>query len=71
MPKKNYNVLITAYSTVLVIGAESKDKAFEYAQNEVSRGDFEIDECRIEEEVKKSELEQARRLANVVAEDES
>lgn len=69
--KKNYTVQIIGWSTVLVIGAESEDKALEYATNECSFGDFQMDEAKIERVVKDDEVENARRHADCVAEDDS
>lgn len=67
--KKHYNVLITGWSTVLVIDAESPEKALEYATNECSFGDFQMDEAKIDEVVDDDSLENARRNADCVAED--
>lgn len=36
-PLKNYSVQLTGYCTVLVIGAESEEKAMEYARDGASR----------------------------------
>ena len=68
---KNYSVLITAYCSVVVIEAESEEKAFEYARDAVSTGDFEIDEMKIEDELPKDgpKLESAKRHADAIAEE--
>lgn len=67
--KKNYEVLLTAYATVVVLEAESEEKAIEYAMDAVTRGDFEIDEMKVERELKtERELESAKRHAECVAE---
>lgn len=68
--KKNYEVLITAYALVLVIGAEDEEKAFEYASDACSMGDLEFDSSQIEREVPDALLDNARKTADVVAEDE-
>lgn len=69
--KKNYTVQIIGWSTVLVVGAESEEKALEYACNECSFGDFQMDEAKIESVVDDDGLENARRNADRVAEDDS
>lgn len=70
MKKKNYNVIVKAYATVLVIGAESEEKALEYASDTLRMGDMQLDEAEIKNEVKNCNLESARRFADVVSEDE-
>lgn len=67
--KKNYMVRISAVAHVLVISAESEEKAFEYAHDVINCGDFEMYESEIDEEVAEHRLEMARRHANCVAED--
>lgn len=67
--KKHYEVLITGWSTVLVVSAESEEKALEYATNECSFGDFQMDEAKIKRVVDEDELDNARRNADCVAED--
>lgn len=65
---KSYEVLLTAYATVVVVDAESEEKALEYAEQEVSRGDFEIEAFTIERELTTpQQIEQAKRHANAVA----
>ncbi len=64
---KNYQVKIIAYAIVLVVKAESEEKAILYATEEVSAGDFEIDETTIECEVPDDRLENAKRHAHTVA----
>lgn len=68
--KKNYNVVISAFATVLVIGAESPEQALQYANDQIHSGDFQIDESSIKEEVAPNEIENARRHADCVSEDE-
>jgi hypothetical protein len=70
MPKKNYEVLVTAYATVLVIGAESEKQALEYATEDVCYGDFQMDEAEVEREVSAQNLEASRKHADAVFEDE-
>lgn len=67
--KKHYEVLITGWSTVLVVSAENEEKALEYACNECSFGDFQMEEAKIERVVNDDELDNARRDADCVAED--
>lgn len=68
---KNYEVSVTAFATVLVIAAESEEKALEYATDRVSFGDLQMDEAEVKREIKTDEeLESCRRHADVVAEDE-
>lgn len=69
--KKNYSVIIRAYSTVVVEGASSPQEAMELAEENVRFGDFEHDESEVEMELKtKEELDSAKRHANSVVEDE-
>jgi hypothetical protein len=65
---KNYNILVTGYSSVLVLEAENEDHAYELAQEELSMGDFEIDSLQIECEVPEEEIENYRSHANCVSE---
>ena len=67
--KKNYKVLVTGFATVLVISAENESKAVEYALSEMSMGDFEMEEAKVQCEVPKEDLANARRHADCVAED--
>lgn len=65
---RSYEVLLKAYAIVVVVDAESEDAALEYAEQEVSRGDFEIEEFTIERELTTpKQVEQAKRHANAVA----
>lgn len=67
--KKNYEVLLTAYCSVVVIGAKDEEEAIEFALDEVSRGDFEIEETNVEREIENGpQLESAKRHAEVVTE---
>ena len=66
---KNYEVRIIAFATVLVIAAENEEKALEYATDECSFGDLQMDEARIERVVGDNELENAKRHADCIAED--
>lgn len=65
---KNYLIKITAYATVVVVGAESEDKAMQYAIDEISKGDFETDEISVDRELRPGqETENAKRHAQAVA----
>lgn len=60
----NYEVLVTAYCTVVVQDAASEDEALELAMENVNRGSFEVDDLRIERKLDTEEkLNQAVRLA--------
>ena len=68
---KNYEVSVTAFATVLVVSAESEEKALEYATDRVNFGDLKMDEAVVKLEIKTAEeLESFRRHADVVVEDE-
>mgnify|MGYP005830270225 CR=1 FL=1 len=67
--KQNYEVMIVAYSTVVVVGAKSKKQAIEYALDEVNTMDFEIESAEVQRKIKPEELEYAKELANCVSED--
>lgn len=66
--KKNYEVLIKAFTTVLVMGAEDLDDAHSRARDETNLRGWEIDdeEARV---VAESELDSVRRHANNVSEE--
>lgn len=64
--KKNYEVLVTAYARVLVIGAESREQAMEQAQWELHSGDFDFDGASVKSEVADSDVPNAKRHANAV-----
>lgn len=66
---KTYEVLITAYATVLVIDAENEEKAMEYATDACSMGDLQLDSAKVEREVPADRIENARKHADVVAEE--
>lgn len=68
--KKNYSVSISAFATVLVVGAESEDKALEYARDIVSMGDLQLDSAEVKCVVSDEELERHRRHADAVAEED-
>jgi len=73
MSKKNnkhYEVNITAFARVLVISAESEEKALEYACDRCSMGDLEMDEASIHRVVPDKELDSARRHADIISEDD-
>ena len=66
---KSYLVKMAGYCTVVVVDAESQEKACEYARDQVSHGDFEIDETEVECELKTpEEIERAKRHATAIAE---
>lgn len=67
--KQNYEVMIVAYSTVVVVGAKSKKQAIEYALDEVNHMDFEIESAEVQRKIKPEELEHAKELANCVSDD--
>jgi len=65
---KNYEVLVTAFATVLVLEAESEEKAMEYATDELRMGDLQLDEASVKCEIKTAEdLDRARRHADAIA----
>ena len=67
--KQNYEVMIVAYSTVVVVGAKSEEQAIDLALDEVNHSDFEIEAAEVQREIKPEELEHAKELANCVSED--
>lgn len=62
--KKHYEVLLKAWAVVLVTDAEDEESAIEAAEEQVSKGDFEVEEWRLEKEVRNQELPSAKRRAN-------
>lgn len=63
----SYEVLVTAYCTVVVQDVENEEEAIDVVWNEVNRGDFELDDCRVEQELSSEEdLERAVRHCNQV-----
>ena len=66
--KRNWKVTIEAWSTVVVIDANSEQEAIDFALNEISSGDFETGDITVEE-LKTNELESAKRHANAVCEE--
>jgi len=66
---KNYLVQIIAYATVLVVDAESEEKAMEYATDACSMGDLQLDSARVDQEITDDRLENARKHADIVAEE--
>ena len=65
---KNYSVKIIAYAIVVVVAAESEEKALEYACDEVSTGDLEFDSACIDREIPDEKLEQSKKHAQAVCE---
>lgn len=64
--EKNYNILVTAYASVLVIGASSPEEAMQLATDQVSFGDLEMDEASVKEEVSADDLANSLRHADCV-----
>lgn len=64
---KNYLVLIKVYATVLVLKAESEDKALEYATDDAFLGDCQLDEAKIEKEVPEEQIENAKKHADSIS----
>jgi len=71
MSKKNYMITVTGYARVLVLSAESEEKAIEYAHTAMSTGDFQIEKLQIDRVVSDEDfdVENARVEADMVAED--
>ena len=67
--KQNYEVMIVAYSTVVVVGAKNKQQAIDFALDEVNHSDFEIETAEVQRTIKTEDLEHAKELANCVSED--
>ena len=67
--KRNYEVLVKGYSTVVVVGAKNEEEALDVAKDELASGDFEIEEMKVEREIKPEDLERYKQLANVVSEE--
>ena len=67
--KRNYAVLVKGYSTVVVVGAKDEGEALEFARGEITSGDFEIEEMKVERVIKPEDLERSKRLANAVSEE--
>jgi hypothetical protein len=67
--KKNYEVLIKAYATVVVVGAKNQDEALNWASEEISTGDFQIESAEVEREIKGNlALERAKAHADCISE---
>lgn len=63
----SYQVTVTAYQTVVVHDVADEDEAAQVAFEEVSRGDFEIDDTVVDCELKTQEdIERAERHFNTV-----
>ena len=67
--KRNYEVLVKGYSTIVVIGAKNEEEALEVAEDEIASGDFQIEEMKVEREIKPEDLERSKQLANLVSEE--
>ena len=66
--KHNYEVVIVAYSTVVVVGAKTKKEALDFALCEVNHSDFEIETAEVQRTIKPEDLEHAKEIANCVSE---
>lgn len=64
---KNYEILITAFCTVVVLDAESEEKAMEYARDYISEGDFQVDEVSVKRDIPDKDLESAKKHADAIA----
>lgn len=63
----SYQVTVTAYQTVVVHDVADEDEAAQVAFDEISRGDFEIDDTVVDCELKTQEaIEWAEHHYNVV-----
>jgi hypothetical protein len=54
---------------VVVVGAKDEDQALELARDEITSGDFEIDEMKVEREIRPEDLKRAKQFANAVSEE--
>lgn len=64
--KKAYEVFVIGWCTVYVTDCEDAEQAMEVARDEISTGDFEIDEIQIKGELKSpEEIERSKRHANL------
>ena len=61
MAKKNYEISITAFTTVIVIGAESKKEAQEWACDMVDMGDLDLDSGETKRIIPDDDLENSKR----------
>lgn len=68
--KNNYNVNVTAFASVLVIGAESEEQATEYALNRLGLGDMHMDEASVRIVKTDEELAACRRHADAISEED-
>lgn len=67
--KRNYEVLVKGYSTVVVVGAKDEEQALELASDEITSWDFEIEEMKVKREIKPENLKRSKQLANAVSEE--
>jgi hypothetical protein len=67
--KANYEVRIVGFASVLVMRAENPEKAREYALDELSSGDFQIEETTTSEPLDEEATGHIRAHADAVAED--
>ena len=67
---KNYVVILSAYSNVVVVNANDEGEAMELAMDAVSTGDFNVEDARVVREIKTPEdLARSKRHADCVADD--
>jgi len=65
---KNYQILITAYTTIVVLGAEDEENAMTRAINEANFGDFKMDDASVEKEItSENDLERCIRHCDAVS----
>lgn len=68
---KNYLVVVTGYSTVVVVNGEDEEQAMNIAVDTISTGDFQIEEAKVEKVIQTDEeLKRAKRTADCVCEDD-
>ena len=67
--KKNYEVIVRAFSVVVVVGAKNVDDALKLAQEEVYFGDLQFGSAEVERELKDDvALERAKYHADCISE---
>lgn len=64
---KNYEILIKGCASVVVMQAENSLEAIDLAQDQLTHGDFEVDELNVVSELKTAEqIDRAKRFAQLV-----
>ena len=72
MKKNNYEVVISAFATVLVIGAKNEEEeAMQFACDGCRMGDMIMDEATIKAKVPNKDLERYRAHEDVILKDAS